>query len=75
MELECQTRTATQAAPVAVVDGDDAMEIAGCDEEAEQAAAPLVELDQAAADSNCNVGPAAVAGANSEVGLVPVLPT
>ena len=46
----------------------------GCDEEAEQAAAPLVELDQAAAaDSNCSVGPATVAGAG-DVGLVPVTP-
>ena len=44
LAAERQTRTATQAAPVAAVDGEDAMDIAGCDEEAEQAAAPLVEL-------------------------------
>ncbi len=50
------------------------MEIAGSDEEAEQAAPPLVELDQAAAaDSNGDVGPAMVAGAG-DVGLVSTMP-
>ena len=49
------------------------MESAGCDEEAEQAAAPLAELDQAAADSDCGMDSAAVTGAG-EVGLVPVTP-
>ena len=34
----------------------------GCDEEAERAAAPLVELDQAAADSDGGMGPATVGG-------------
>ena len=43
-------------------------------EEAEQAAAPLAELDQAAADSDCGMDSAAVTGAG-EVGLVPVTPT
>ena len=73
LAAERQTRTATQAAPVAAVDGEDAMEIAGCDEEAEQAAAPLVELDHAAADSNC--GKSAVTGAGEVGTLVPAVPT
>ena len=56
------------------MDADTLMESAGCDEEAEQGAAPLAELDQAAADSDCNMDSAAVTGAG-EVGLVPATPT
>ena len=73
-QAEREARAATQAAAsVAAVDADTLMESAGCDEEAEQAAAPLVELDQAAADSDGDVSPAMVAGAG-DVGFVSMAP-
>jgi hypothetical protein len=71
-------RGGTGAANAADEDRDTPMEFAdseepGCDEEAERAAVPLVELDQAAADSNC--GKSAVTGAGEVGTLVPAVPT
>ena len=56
------------------MDADTLMESAGCDEEAEQAAAPLAEPDQAAAaGSHGDVSPAMVAG-TGDVGFVSMAP-
>jgi hypothetical protein len=67
-------RERLRATTGAAVDADTLMESAGCEDEAEQAAAPLVELDQAAAaGSHGDVSPAMVAGAG-DVGFVSMAP-
>jgi hypothetical protein len=67
-------RERLKATTGAAVDADTLMESAGCDEEAEQAAAPLAELDQAtAAGSHGDVSPAMVAG-TGDVGFVSMTP-